>query len=57
MSDIMLCLRERNNRGMSYTDYIFICFIHYVSFFLEGFKKLRRREAGGRADGWTDKPI
>lgn len=32
MSDIMLCLGERNNKGMSYTEYIFIYFIHWASF-------------------------
>lgn len=69
MSDIMLCLGERNNRGMSYIGYIFmylICCI-FLRVWLGGslglgflfvcvlkdFKKLHPGEAHGWVDGQT----
>lgn len=65
MSDIMLCLGERNNRRMSYIGYIFIYLIRrgFLFFFggfrggvgvffwfSEDFKNLHR----GGAHGWVD---
>lgn len=52
MSDIMLCLGERNNRGMSYADYIFIYFIHYAFFFFF-LRTLKNCVLGKPVDGWT----
>lgn len=52
MSDIMLCLGERNNRGMSCTDYIFIYFIHWAFFFWRTLENgvLGKPVLGGQTD-------